>query len=535
MLAVAAALAAPAAAVGATGELERLADPFGCLSPFNHGADCAAGKTLNGARTVEASPDGRHVYVASRSPSAPSRGIAAFSRDEQTGALTQLADPNGCVTSDGSAGVCIDGAGVPVEGLNDLALSPDGRYLYAASYDSEAVYSFQRNRSTGALSQLPTPSGGCIAAAPIAGCDVPDAGAAKLFDVAQVAVAPDGKNVYAISLNGGVISFSRDSGTGAIDFQSGANRCISDTGAGPCLDGRGLASPRSLVIDDGGRHVYVGAAGSGAIAVLDRAASGRLTQAQNASGCVSATEAGCAEAVAVDGTTDFAISPDGRFLHAAAFTDAALSTFAIERASGHLDQLPAPRGCVRDVDATPLAGCVNKLRQAGTIAAVEVDPDGRSLYLVSALDDAILVLDRNPRTAAVEQLPDEAGCISDPETPFAGCAQAEGLDHVGSGDLALTPGGDSLYHASEQDGALASFDREVRCAGKQVTLFGTAGRDRIRGTAGPDVIATFGGADVLRGRGGKDRLCGGAQADKLRGGPGRDRLLGGPGRDDERQ
>ena len=540
MLVAAAALAAPATAAGATGELEQLPVPFGCLSPFNHGADCATAKTLNGLRAVEVSPDGRHIYTASRAIAAPTRGIAAFSRDPLTGDPAQLADPNGCITSDGSAGVCIDGTGVVAEGINDVALSPDGRFLYAASFDSEAVYSFRRNRTTGVLTQLTAPDGpGCIAAAALAGCTVPASGAAKLFDVSQLVVAPDGANVYAISLNGGVVSFERDEATGGLTFQSGANRCISDTGAGPCVDGRGLAGPRALLMDASGRRLYVAAGGGGdAVAILDRSlATGRLTQATNRSGCVSDTGNGgeCADGVGLDGPVDLALSPDGRFLHVAAFTNAALSSFAVARSSGHLDQLPAPRGCIRDVGAGPIAGCVNELRQAGTISAVEVSPDGESLYLISALDDAILALDRNPRNGAVEQLPGEAGCIADPENPFAGCAEAEGLDHVGSGDLAVPPGGDSLYHASEQDGALASFDREVRCAGKPVTLFGTVGRDRIRGTGGPDVIATFGGADVLRGRGGKDRLCGGAQADKLRGGPGRDRLLGGPGRDDERQ
>lgn len=554
--ALALALVVPAGAGAETGELERLADPFGCLSPFNHGPDCAAAKVLHGARSVEVAPGGRHVYTAGRFNAAPARGVAAFSRDPLTGALTQLADPNGCVTSDGSAGACLDGAGVPAEGASDVALSPDGRFLYAASFDAEAVYSFRRNRTTGALTQLTPPDGpGCIAAAALAGCDVPGTGAAKLTDVTQLVVAPDGENVYATTLSGPVLSFSRDATTGGLDFQGGANRCISETGAGPCVDGRGLANPRSLTIDAGGRHLYVGAAGTDTIAVLDRAANGRLTQAANRTGCVAngGPTGECGDAVAIEGVVDLAFSPDGRFLHAAAFTSAALGTFAVAPGTGHLDQLPAPRGCVRDVDAGAQPGCSNELRQAGTISAVEVSPDGESLYLISALDDAVLSLDRNPRTGAVEQLPGEAGCVVDPESPFAGCAQAEGLDHVGSGDLALSPGGGSLYHASEQDGALASFDREVRCAGKLVTLFGTVGADRIRGTPGKDVIATFGGADVLRGRGGKDRLCAGADADrlaggggadvllgeagsdKLRGGPGRDRLRGGPGRDDERQ
>jgi uncharacterized delta-60 repeat protein len=71
----------------------------------------------------------------------------------------------------------------------------------------------------------------------------------------------------------------------------------------------------------------------------------------------------------------------------------------------------------------------------------------------------------------------------------------------------------------------------VRCAGRKVTIVGTARRDVIRGTRGRDVIAALGGNDVVRGLGGDDVICGGAGRDRLLGGAGRDRLVGGAGRD----
>lgn len=70
------------------------------------------------------------------------------------------------------------------------------------------------------------------------------------------------------------------------------------------------------------------------------------------------------------------------------------------------------------------------------------------------------------------------------------------------------------------------------CDGRQATIIGTAGNDRIVGTAGPDVIVGLGGDDEIAGLGGDDVICGGDGNDKISGGDGNDRLFGGPGDDD---
>ena len=69
------------------------------------------------------------------------------------------------------------------------------------------------------------------------------------------------------------------------------------------------------------------------------------------------------------------------------------------------------------------------------------------------------------------------------------------------------------------------------CGGKDVTLGGTAGNDKLTGTPGADVISGGGGRDTIKGLKGKDIACGGKGKDKLTGGKGRDRLLGQAGRD----
>ena len=73
----------------------------------------------------------------------------------------------------------------------------------------------------------------------------------------------------------------------------------------------------------------------------------------------------------------------------------------------------------------------------------------------------------------------------------------------------------------------APSEAAATCAGKRVTIRGTAGGDVIRGTSRADVIDGGGGNDTISGLGGNDTICGGEGADDLRGNAGNDRLYGG--------
>lgn len=71
----------------------------------------------------------------------------------------------------------------------------------------------------------------------------------------------------------------------------------------------------------------------------------------------------------------------------------------------------------------------------------------------------------------------------------------------------------------------------ARCSGREATIVGTPGDDRLVGTPGRDVIAALAGDDRVLARGGGDVVCGGAGRDRLQGGPGTDVLLGQAGDD----
>jgi 6-phosphogluconolactonase (cycloisomerase 2 family) len=66
-----------------------------------------------------------------------SDAVSAFQRNSTTGGLTQLGGTGGCISEFGSPNQCADGRGL--DGARSVALSADGKNAYAASALSDAV------------------------------------------------------------------------------------------------------------------------------------------------------------------------------------------------------------------------------------------------------------------------------------------------------------------------------------------------------------------------------------------------------------
>jgi DNA-binding beta-propeller fold protein YncE len=147
-----------------------------------------------------------------------------------------------------------------------------------------------------------------------------------------VALSADQKSVYVTSQEADAVSvFQRNIATGELKQLAGTAGCVSETGAGPCADGKALDSPRSVAVSADGESVYVAAANSNAVAVFSRdTTTGVLTQLAGTAGCVSETGTGgtCADGRALGNPTSVAVSADGKNVYAATLGSDAVAAFA---------------------------------------------------------------------------------------------------------------------------------------------------------------------------------------------------------------
>jgi len=198
---------------------------------------------LAGARDVEVSRDGKHVYVAGLAESA----VVAFRRDANTGAL-------GFVEFEQSGKGGVEG----LVGAWGLALSPDGKHLYVASQFDDSLTVFARDPSTGALTYVETRK---QEEDEVSGMD----------GAVTVLVSGDGKHVYLTGSSEGAIAvFARDPDTGKLTFVESVK-----DGEG---DVRGLGGVFNLALTADGRELYAISFDDGAVVHFMRdPATGKLT------------------------------------------------------------------------------------------------------------------------------------------------------------------------------------------------------------------------------------------------------------------
>jgi DNA-binding beta-propeller fold protein YncE len=127
-----------------TGALTQATDGTGCIvdGPV---AGCTTGTQLGGANAVAISPDDDNVYVTSLT----SNSLTTFDRTAATGQLAQQTGTSACVIYVFAVGCSLGRAFSEPEGVT---VSSDGASVYAAAFESGAIDVFDRS-STGALIQ----------------------------------------------------------------------------------------------------------------------------------------------------------------------------------------------------------------------------------------------------------------------------------------------------------------------------------------------------------------------------------------------
>jgi DNA-binding beta-propeller fold protein YncE len=428
------------------GALVQLSGLRGCLAARSAPTKgCGRARALEGpgpfmgSRAVAVSADGRNVYVAS----SRSNAIAVFRRNPGNGALSQPAGAAGCIASKAGEG-CARAIGLG--GVNSLAVSPDGRNVYATARGNDAVTAFRRNSSTGALRQLPG-AAGCWSGLPLPGC-----GQGRGVVGPDVLVAsPDGHNVYVGSFFGNAVAvFAREAKGGGLSQPAGTAGCIA-TGISGCATALAMGSPEGMAISPNGTSLYVANATANSVVTFARdTATGSLAQATDGTGCfVNAPLTGCKEAVQIEGANAVDLA-GGKDVYVTSLLSNSVTSFSRE-SNGVLTQLPNTTGCLIFLRS---AGC-SFGRALNGPEGIAVAPGGANVYVASFESGAIDVLDRNAKTGVVVQRPGAPGCLAAATLP--GCTPARALKGVSS--LALSPDGRNLYATSFGSNAVDVFRR----------------------------------------------------------------------------
>jgi cysteine-rich repeat protein len=287
---------------------------------------------IAGANGVAVSPDGAHVYVTGGA----SYAVAVFSRDQNTGALTYVEKQQ-----QGVGGV------IGMGGPTYVVVSPDGAHVYVTSNGiPPAVAVFARNPTTGALTFVEAEQDGAN-------------GVTGLTTPVQMVMSPDGAHLYVAAWgnnDGAVVSFARNTGTGALTFLA--------ADASPAVPG--ILGPNGITIDPTGSQVYVASWGNGVVTALARnPTTGALTFQQS---------------VGANAGDKLAMSPDGGRIYMATWVDQ-LRVLTRDPATGNIAVVQTLTDNVGGVDG--LQGSIS----------VTASPDGRSVYGQGLYDNAVSVFD----------------------------------------------------------------------------------------------------------------------------------------------
>ena len=379
-------------------------------------------------------------------------GLTTYDRDPSTGALTQKPGVTGCIWDAAATSSCANDPSGALNSPFGVAISPDGQFVYTSASGNSAIAIFRRDTTTGVLTET-----GCVKAfTSTATCGT---SVASLSQLLAIAISPDGKSLYATTQapNHALTTLSRDATTGNLTFSS----CVRDPSGSTvaCALGSGLLTSKSIVVSPDGANVYLAAQASNAVDVFTRnPTTGDLTQ----TACLqdsSTLTTGCNSIGAFNNPLGIAVSPDGTSVYASAEASGLVDNFS-RGAAGALTLA----GCVA---ATSTAGCATATALGGPWG-LAVSSDNASLYVAASTSNAIAAFDR-ASDGSLTQKPLPGGCVVN------GAAGACNGGNALGQPLAVTvaPDGHHVYAASFGSDALDILTLAPSC--QNVSASTTAG------------------------------------------------------------
>lgn len=344
-----------------------------------------------------------------------------------------------CVSNDVLEG-CVQVPAASLAGPVKVAVSPDGANVYATTAYGDAITTFTRNASTGKLTFQ-----SCISNVAIDGCTT--APARGIQGPVDIVVSPDGRNVYASAVIGGLITFDRNPSTGELTFDA----CLSlfETPGCEQAETMPLVYSVGLAISADGRDVYVSSLYGEAVTTLSRdPSSGDLSNPS----CIASNAdlAACTQLPtdSLGGAALLKVSPDDKNVYVSTATPGGVATFSRNPANGALT-------FVSCLTSSELAGCatapVSTLRGA---VAVQVSSDGDNVYVTSPETSAVTMFTRNQANGMLTYGQCLAGSLT------AGCTQTSSASLSGAGGLSVSPDGASVFVAGSTSNAVTSFSRD---------------------------------------------------------------------------
>ena len=311
------------------GSITQKAGNPGCVSTLS---GCTPGEAMSsgfGGGQLAISPDGSQVFRTD--PIADS--LTIFDRDN-TGALTQGIGDSGCFQPVGTLTCTFSNH---LDGAAEVAISPDGRSVYVASVESDAIAIFDRD-SSGTLIQKALPAG-CVSAAGAGGCTA----GRGLDGAAGVTVSADGETVYVSGRESDAIAIFDRSPNGLLTQRQATAGCVAATAAEGCAQARAMdGTYRTRISPDGG-SLYGITGNAQAILTFDRSADGSITQKPGSSGCVTKDpQADCVTGHELYGLGDLTLSPDGNSLYVASVFASAVLVFDREPRTPDTQDTQAP-------------------------------------------------------------------------------------------------------------------------------------------------------------------------------------------------